>query len=148
MHRSAVITALLVASSPLWWAQAGGGQAPPGGDQVGSGRSTQLPGHSAHSDPQQNQRMTGTMGTTRGNEQQPAYAGHSTHSTVAAQSSSGAVGQQGKTAATAGRRRAHDQAQSPYASNQNTSQTAKHSAASSGPTLLVTFSRRIFVSAS
>ena len=122
MRGIAIMAALLLSGSILVFAQAGGGQAPPGGDMVGSDHQTQRPGHASRSDPEQTQRMTNTMGTTRGDEHQPAYAGRSTHASVASQSESGVKGQQGKTAATAARRRSHNQTQSAYDSTGKTSQ--------------------------
>ena len=114
MRRLALLAALLLAGSTFLFAQA----APPS-DTLGADHNTQRPGNVSRSDAQQNQRSTNTTGTTTGNEQQPSYAGQSIHSTVAAQSANGATGQQGKTSATAARRRSHNQTQSAYDSTQS-----------------------------
>ncbi len=82
---------------------------PPGGDMVGSDRSL-------HSDdirtmpspsPDQNQRMTGSAGTSTGYEKVPAYGGTSIDEARTRQSTGSPVGLQGQASATAGRRRAH-----------------------------------------
>ncbi len=130
MRTFAFLAALLLAGSMFVLAQS-----TPPSDTLGADHNTQRPGSVSRSDAQQNQRSTNTTGTTTGNEQQPSYAGQSIHSTVAAQSTSGAKGQQGKTAATAARRRSHNQTQSAYDSTQNGSaSTAKKAHTAKRPT--------------
>jgi hypothetical protein len=120
MRRFALIAALLLAGSMFAFAQSS-----PPSDTLGADHNTQRPGNVSRSDAQQNQRSTNTKGTTSGNEQQSSYAGQSIHSTTAAQSTSGAEGQQGKTAATAARRRSHNQTQSAYDSTKTGSSAGK-----------------------
>ena len=118
MRTLALITVLLAGSLFAF-----GQNTPPGGDLVGSDHAHASAGpHSTRSrDTQQNQRMTGTTGSTTGASGSPAYAGSSVYGNTAAQSGSGAKGQAGTTSAVAGRQRAYNQrgsAQDTSAENQ------------------------------
>ena len=114
MRRIALLTATLLLSSIFVLAQSGGDQTPPGGDMVGSdphpavGQLGQQSG-----DSEQNQRMTGTMGSTKGYAGDPAFAGSSEYLSTQSISTPGAKSE-GQTAATAGRRRAENTQSSPY----------------------------------
>jgi hypothetical protein len=114
MRRLVLLTALLLWSSVFVLAQSGGDQTPPGGDMIGSdphpavGQLGQQSG-----DSEQNQRMTGTMGSTKGYAGDPAYAGSSEYLSTQTISTQGAVSE-AEAAATAGRRRAENPQTSPY----------------------------------
>ena len=111
MRRLALISALLLAGSVFAVGQSGGNNTPPGGDLVGSDRATTSAGTSStrSRDTEQNQRMTGTTGSTKGPTGSPAFSGSSVYGNTAAQSGAGVKGKAGTTSATAGRQRAYGQ---------------------------------------
>jgi hypothetical protein len=115
MRRFVLLTTFLFLSSLFVFAQSGGDQTPPGGDMVGSDyhASEGLMGEQTQ-DAAQNQRMTGTMGNTKGYSGDPAYAGASDYTSLQNIADTGAKGQQEFTSTAAGRRRAEDRQSSPY----------------------------------
>lgn len=113
--QKAVFLAAVLFFSVGGFAQAGGGSPPPGGDMVGSDHTVTPRGgvrQQPNQSPNQNQEMTNTGGTTTGYERSPAKAGSSIHGSAQAQQNIGTEGLQGKSSATAGRRRARNRKQS------------------------------------
>jgi glycerol uptake facilitator-like aquaporin len=100
MRRAVVILTFLLGGSALMFAQSSGaGQTPPG-----VGTNTQQGGHTSTQDSQQNQRITGNMGTTTGSTY-TGYAGAGGSATGTAQNPAAATGQQSQTSATTGARK-------------------------------------------
>lgn len=123
MRRFALLTALLFLSSVFVLAQSGGDQTPPGGDMVGSSpRPAEAQLGSQSVDSAQNQRITGTMGNTKGYSGSPFYAGSSDYTSRENISGNGVQGQQEFTSTAAGRRRAEDNRSSPYDSSASAAQ--------------------------